>query len=125
MSFDWSEYLSLAQELTRQATTSAMPEAGLRSAASRAYYAAFCRARNHLRDKEKHLLPPGGQAHRYVQDQFKQSPDKLRNRIGHNLNRLRIDRNKADYDDHVVGLSSMTQGDLVLAEQVITWLDSL
>lgn len=125
MNFDWSQYLNLAQELAGQATTSTIQEAKLRSATSRAYYAAFCRARNHLRDKERHLIPPGGQAHRYVQEQFKRSPDKLRNQIGHHLNRLRIDRNKADYDDSVTGLFSMTQGDLALAERIVHWLDRL
>lgn len=49
----------------------------------------------------------------------------LRNHVGHDLNRLRIDRNKADYDDSVIGLSSMAEGDLLLAERVIYWLDSL
>ena len=99
MSFDWSEYLDLAQELAGQATSPSSQEAKLRSAISRAYYAAFCTARNHLRDREKHSIPRGGQAHPYVRDQFKQSPDKVRKKVGENLNRLRIQRNKADYDD--------------------------
>ena len=41
MSFDWSEYLNLAQELAGQATGPSSQEAKLRSAVSRAYYAAF------------------------------------------------------------------------------------
>jgi uncharacterized protein (UPF0332 family) len=81
MSFDWSEYLTVAQELASQAITSTMhqgtiraklrhainrayyaafrkarsrssDEAKFRCAISRAYYAAFRKARNHLRDKE-------------------------------------------------------------------------
>ena len=41
MSFDWSQYLNLAKELTDQPTTPANQEAKLRDAISRAYYAAF------------------------------------------------------------------------------------
>jgi len=124
MSFDWSEYLNLAQELAGQATMPATQEAKLRSAISRAYYAAFCKARNLLRD-EGHSIPPGGQAHLYVRDQFKNSLDRARKRIGHNLDRLRIDRNKVDYDDSVTGLFSMTNADLRLAKRVISVLGSL
>lgn len=45
MNFDWEEYFNLAKELA--GTTE---EAKLRSAVSRAYYSAFCLARNYLRD---------------------------------------------------------------------------
>ena len=43
--FDWADYLTLAQELA----TRRSDEAALRPAVSRAYYAAFCQARNVLR----------------------------------------------------------------------------
>lgn len=49
MSFDWSGYLDVAKELASVALTSANKEAKLRSAISRAYYAAFILARNYLR----------------------------------------------------------------------------
>ncbi|SRR6266568_6675526 len=81
MSFDWSDYLIVAQELTSQTAASSknrskikvklldfinrayygtfkkvrrrsLDEAKLRCAISRAYYGAFRKARNHLRDKE-------------------------------------------------------------------------
>ena len=125
MSFDWSEYLNLAQELAGQATGTSSQEAKWRSAISRAYYAAFCEARNHLRDKERHSIPRGVEVHGYVRNQFKKSPDKVRKGVGENLNRLRIDRNKADYDDTVAGLSADTKKALKLAERVISKLGSL
>ncbi len=56
MSFDWSEYLNLAQELAGKATTPASQEAKLR-AISRAYYAAFVQARNFLRDRDGLTIP--------------------------------------------------------------------
>jgi uncharacterized protein (UPF0332 family) len=81
MSFDWSEYLLVAQELADQTAASpsarrnagekiltiayqayhavfhkarkrSLDEAKLRCAISRAYYGAFRQARNHLRDKD-------------------------------------------------------------------------
>lgn len=125
MSFNWLEYFNLAQELTGQTVTPAGQEARLRAALSRAYYAAFCNARNHLRDREGHSPPVGGQVHAYVRDQFRNSPDPTRNQIGHDLNRLRIDRNKVDYDDSVPGLGAMTTGDITLAQRVLLTLGKL
>ncbi|HID61452.1 MAG TPA: HEPN domain-containing protein [Anaerolineae bacterium] len=125
MSFDWSEYFALAQELVGQATSPSSQEARLRSAISRAYYAAFCKARNYLRDREGHSIPRGGQVHRYVRNQFKKSSDKVRKEVGENLNRLRKDRNKADYDDTVTRLPAITRKTLKLAGRVISRLDDL
>ncbi len=52
MSFNWSEYLNLAQELAGRSTEPPNQEARLRSSISRAYYAAFCKARNYLLGKK-------------------------------------------------------------------------
>jgi len=48
MSFDWNEYYQLSRELAGLATGIATEEAKMRSAISRAYYAAFCKARDYL-----------------------------------------------------------------------------
>jgi uncharacterized protein (UPF0332 family) len=125
MSFDWSEYLGLAQELAGQTVSPASQEAKLRAAISRAYYAAFCKARNHLRDHEGHAIPRGGGAHKYVRDQFKNNPDRLRSQIGHNLDRLRRHRNMVDYDDTVPGLLPMTSRDLKLSQRALSALAAL
>ena len=71
MTFDWSEYLKLAQELAGQTVSPANEEAKLRSSVSRAYYAAFCKARNYLRDIEGHSIPSTPEAHRYVREMGK------------------------------------------------------
>jgi len=47
MSFNWSEYLGLAQQLAGKAPISATRESRLRSAIIRGYYAAFIQARNY------------------------------------------------------------------------------
>lgn len=125
MMFDWSDYLDLAKELAGQTTSQATEEAKLRSSVSRAYYAAFCKARNYLRDIEGHSIPSTGDAHVFVRDEFKGSADRLRRKIGNNLNRLRIDRNKVDYDDSVTGLSSMATMDLTIALKIISTLNTL
>lgn len=70
MSFDWTQYLFLAQELTKGSASSSNHEAMLRSAISRAYYAAFCSARNFLRDHKKKVIPLTAEAHRIVKDIF-------------------------------------------------------
>jgi len=124
MMFDWSDYLDLAKELAGQTAGQATEEAKLRSSVSRACYAAFCRARNYLRD-ECCSIPLTGKAHLIVRDEFKLSTDKQHRKIGQNLDRLRIDRNKVDYDDSVTGLASMVTMDLTMALKVISTLNTL
>ena len=125
MTFDWSEYLKLAQELAGDAANSPNEEAKLRSSVSRAYYAAFCKARNHLRDIDGNQIPPKVNVHTYVRNQFKNSSDKSRKKIGNDLNRLRLRRNKADYEDAVPGLSQLTTASLKVTHAVISALNTL
>jgi uncharacterized protein (UPF0332 family) len=125
MSFAWPEYLSLAEELAGQATKPTQQEARLRAAISRAYYAAFCQGRNYLRDFEGQKIPSGGRAHQYVRDEFKKSTDAHRIGIGYDLERLRSERNKADYVDNIAMLDALTKTDLVIANRVISTLGKL
>jgi uncharacterized protein (UPF0332 family) len=122
MSFDWSEYLRVAKELAGLATPPANQEAKLRAAISRAYYAAFVKARNHLRDKQGHAIPKTGDAHRYVWEQFDLSPDPVRQTVAENLIRLRKYRRQADYVDTFPGLSGITATAITLSEEVISEL---
>ena len=98
MSFDWSQYLRLAEELAGQGTAPSSSEAKLRSSVSRSYYAAYCTARNHLRDVDG-LAIPRDYAHRFVWETFANSADTSRKQVGADLDRLRIYRNKTDYND--------------------------
>lgn len=72
MRFNWSDYFKLAQELVRQSLRSRIKEAKLRSAISRAYYAAYIKARNHLRDKDGVTIPRRD-VHQYVINFFSNS----------------------------------------------------
>jgi uncharacterized protein (UPF0332 family) len=124
MSFNWSEYLLLAQELVNQNSLSATEEACFRSAISRAYYAAFILGRNRLRDREN--LPINlANTHQYVIQQFNNSPELIRQKIGKDLSRLRANRNLADYEDNLVNLSNLTKRSLKLARGIIGNLESL
>ena len=125
MSFDWSEYLKLARQLAVLDGSALDQEARLRSAISRAYYAAFCRSRNYLRDTQKGSVPGGAKAHAYVREQFLNSSVETRKELGENLERLREARNKADYDDNVPGLSGLARTALKWAEDAIASLGSL
>jgi uncharacterized protein (UPF0332 family) len=124
VSFDWSDYLKLANELAPSPISAATQEAKLRCAISRAYYANYCKARNHLRDKEGQVIP-AHDAHRYVINALLTSSKRKRKDLGKDLNRLRVDRIKADYYDEFSGLTSQTEVALLLAERVISNLDNL
>ena len=56
MSFDWREYLVLAEALLQARTSLAQEEACCRAAVSRAYYAVYGAARLYARDWG-HLAP--------------------------------------------------------------------
>jgi hypothetical protein len=124
LSFDWSDYLTLANELAPRPVDRATAEARLRSAVSRAYYANYCKARNYLRDQEGCSIPRED-AHRFVIEQFIGSDDRKRRDIGKDLNRLKIDRIRADYQDEFNGLAAKTETVLILAGQVSEKLEKL
>ncbi|MHC1594076.1 MAG: hypothetical protein ACXQT2_02070, partial [Methanotrichaceae archaeon] len=96
--FEWIQYLNLAKELAR----SDNDEAKLRSSISRAYYAAFCNAKNYLEDVD-HQNVPKDQAHSFVINYFKgydegrKKKSNRRRKIGFDLERMRNKRVMADY----------------------------
>jgi uncharacterized protein (UPF0332 family) len=125
MSFDWTEYYTLAQELIGTSTAPANIEAKMRAAISRLYYAAFCRARNYLRDREGLVIPAGARAHRFVRDTFRNSQDRIRQKVGDRLDKLRVYRNRADYDDTFDALTLLARVNLTWAQIVILTIDRL
>ena len=112
--FQWSLYLTLASKLSSLALTeqtlntselmsnNSIKEAYYRAAISRAYYAAFCSARNYLRDT-LNLRIPLENTHNFVINEFKERWDIKNSRtISNTLYTLRKDRNNADYDDNPI-----------------------
>ena len=104
--FEWTLYLDLARELLvltsleqQLNTNENIKEAYYRTVISRAYYAAFCTARNYLRDT-LNIRINKVDSHAFVIIEFKEQR-KLKNshNISNTLHSLRNYRNMADYDD--------------------------
>lgn len=109
--FDWSEYLTIADDLRGARAPTASEEARNRAAVSRAYYAAFCSARDYLvdlgeispaRDDEPRL-------HGDVMRRFKQASDGRRVKIGRWLDTMRAARNQCDYESEVAGTRELAE----------------
>jgi len=127
VSFDWGEYLSLAEDLHGM-PISGPPvgtEARQRASVSRAYYAAYILARNHLRDVDRVRIPRGQNPHQFVAVRYAHDPDPVRARIGQELTRLRTVRNMCDYDDIVVNLVNLAATSVARARQIIADLARL
>jgi uncharacterized protein (UPF0332 family) len=122
MSFDWTHYLDLAQDLFTQAVSSLYEDANLRSAISRAYYAAYHKARLRLLNKWGISVPADASAHTAVRREFRQ---KNQRQIAVTLDRMRIDRNKADYNDSIADLAITARENLKRANRVISDLSKL
>ncbi|HWS84288.1 MAG TPA: HEPN domain-containing protein [Ktedonobacteraceae bacterium] len=122
MSFDWSHYLVIAEELFVEAVDTAHKEASLRCSISRAYYSAFHHARHKLYDKWNISVSENAFAHAQVQNLFKQRKEKD---LAWKLKYMRSARNKVDYDDQLVDLETTAQEVLNLAREVIEALGKL
>lgn len=126
MSFNWSEFQYLAWELTGKPQKATSREAKLRSAISRSYYAAFRTARNYLRDKEGYNPFAAENSHQDVINWFfNQSSDQTFRNVARYLNRLRKQRNRADYDDRFPDLEMTAKVVIPLADKVIKIIEGL
>src|SRR5581483_8948418 len=103
---------------------SASDEAALRSAVSRAYYAAFGMASIRMRIDGKHV-PAGGDAHQVLWNYFESSSDRFRRKIGADGRRLRWRRNQADYDAAAKISSNEVTDSIRSADAVLRFLNML
>ena len=112
-------FLDVADELSMGSR-----EADWRSATSRAYYAAFHKARRLLRHNG-FAVPRGEQAHAYLWLRLDNSrhPDVVE--AGHALNDLRRARNAADYDVEVAADQATAIDHVGVAADIIRLLDDL
>ena len=115
MAFRWEEYLQVAQFLHAEGGTNCSKEAAERSAVSRAYYAAFCHARNYARNQHGFTPTGGPRDHQSLREFFQHREPQVATR----LSTLRQWRNHCDYDDRVADLSAFVQKSLAYAEEVI------
>lgn len=99
MSFYWSEYLDLADELLEEGKGTPRNEAKLRSAISRAYYAVYNTADKYAASKgiRGFHRTRGGSRHKDLIKRFLESRAKGHKQLGSNLNRLHNQRIDADY----------------------------
>ena len=127
MSFAWADYLDVADYLAASAGAGPSAESYYRSSISRAYYGVFCSARNLLRDEDRVRFPspPARNIHTFVHDQYRRHLDKTRRKIGQDLNRLRLARNQADYDDSIGNIVSVSTTSIVRARNVLRLLNNL
>ena len=125
MSFDWREYLVLAEALLQARTRLAQEEACCRAAVSRAYYAVYGVARNRARDQDGLQLPATGDAHQRVITHSRQGPSALHRTVGNTLRRRRRVRNRADYDDQLEQPVALAEFAVRRARQVVTQLQAL
>lgn len=127
MSFDWREFLILAEGLVSHPESLGSPEASFRSAASRAYYAAYQCALEFA--CEEGFEPYYGESgHVYLQKHFSRHrpSDKTYRKISVQLNRLRDLRVKADYQPALPGSpESLARSAIGMANIVLTCLDTL
>jgi hypothetical protein len=126
MSFPWNDYLTVAEALIRARNTFAPAEARYRVAISRAYYAAYCAARNHARDTEGYVPVPTGRDHGLVAEHYLARTSRVHRQIGQTLQRLLLERHRADYDDDITqDVRRLAQLAVQEARQVFTLLHRL
>ncbi len=116
MPFDWKDFLSLAKELSNYSETSALQEAASRSAVNRAYYAAFCWAREYATKKLGFQRSDTADDHVALREHLRRAE---LTKTASRLTRLRRWRHDCDDKDNVTNLGSLVQNALADAEKVI------
>jgi uncharacterized protein (UPF0332 family) len=123
MSFDWEDFLKVAEILHQGASGAKLEEAMFRVAISRAYYAVFCMARNW---KEANgVYAPTKDSHKFIIELYENSEDEIEQAIGQKLRRLRHRRNQADYDDEVDNLDKLSRLAIKDAREIVDALAKL
>jgi hypothetical protein len=127
MAFDWREYLTLARSLLGEEGASYSEEAARRAAVSRAYYAAFCYARNFACNKLGFVPTRTGKDHGLLIAHYeaKEKLDSTLFGIADDLDDLLDYRRTCDYDDEVIVLTdfeSLVKYALEDAQEIIDLL---
>ncbi|HWP93151.1 MAG TPA: DNA-binding protein [Thermodesulfobacteriota bacterium] len=104
MSFDWKEYFNLALVLHGLYPRDFVQEAAFRSSVSRAYYAAFCCARNYARDNHGFPITRSSREHKDIRNLLRSLG---MTQLARKLDVLRQWRNSCDYEDTVPNISHL------------------
>jgi uncharacterized protein (UPF0332 family) len=120
MSFRWEKFLEVAETLS-SSDAGTDREACLRSAVSRAYYAAFGSARSRARERRLHTRQSAAE-HGEVSVFFAQKYGDAGGEIAKLLSRLRTNRNIADYDDVCEDAERLSTESIAYAGRVLSLL---
>ena len=121
-SYNWREFLYAAYELCgREGAPLASEYTLYLIAIGRAYYAAFNMAREFLRDHD-HINVPRQSVHEFVAQQFRDSTNARRRKIGYTLYYMRNIRNVADYNGIIVNIEEEVNDMIDRAERVLSLL---
>jgi uncharacterized protein (UPF0332 family) len=116
MSFDWADYLKLAEALQSNPDVPGPREASLRAATSRAYYAAFQCAVNFA--KNEGFQPKyTGEDHWGIKRHFQYyqpNNGEIRGKISTELGRMYDNRRMADYHNELKRTSPVALADLTI-----------
>jgi hypothetical protein len=116
MPFNWHDYVDLAHYLVANPPPGVSAGGTGRSIVSRAYYGAFCYARNYARDYLGFVPSNSEKDHGGVRDHLRR---KRRQRTADVLDRLRDSRNEWDYlDDLWTALTKMLPQAILDADYV-------
>jgi uncharacterized protein (UPF0332 family) len=112
MSFDWTKYLKIAEELSKREDD----EACLRTAISRAYYAVWCFSRD-----KKGIIPKkfSSSQHQIVIEEYWISHNSIERQIGKLLAQLKKSREIADYETDISVDISQAKHSLFKANKII------
>jgi len=126
MTFEWMDYLALAKNLSASPASPGPEEAALRTATSRAYYAALHLASQRAQ-AEGYIPTFSGDDHQGISRHFRTlGVDRVRKKIASDLDRMRKSRNQADYDLTLTQTPrAMAELTIKSAEQTIITLVSL
>lgn len=99
MTFKWSDYLHLSEELLHRRCDNIEDEALYRCIISRSYYSLLIQARNRLKEQGEEIYD----THREVPEVLRSRSNPKAKSIAADLDKLRAGRRKADYDDNFHG----------------------
>jgi uncharacterized protein (UPF0332 family) len=112
--FPCAGYLELAKKLA-----AIDDEASMRSAVSRAYYAAFHKAKLFAKNDGSGTRFSGGvDIHKEVVDFLKEHTNQSIQSLSSKLDRLRKDRNACDYGSSMKNVKSIAGNSIILAEKI-------
>ena len=121
MDFNWSEFYRFAAYLNNDDSFDCQ-EAVQRTIVSRAYYAAFCMAKEAIEHKCKISFQKSADTHERVRFEYKKQG---RSDISDTLTELRRFRNMCDYEKDIKNLHSLVKISLQTSEQIISKINSI